>query len=100
MNDDWSTPTAEHQPMLVLAAADALPEDEQPDFAPVPIIAEGDLRILESYYAELALDAAKDPTPPGPEEQAEVDQIMEHLRWLKSATPDEVARVRRHGRRY
>ena len=65
MTDDWSTPTGERMPFEVGN------DDATPDSDLLLAVEERDLRLLDAFFHELALDASNDPTPNTPEEQAE-----------------------------
>jgi len=107
MNDEWSPPTAEHERPALHASTAA--NDGPPDgpsleidvvLDPVLGVTEGDLRIFEAYCYEQAVEDAEHRGPPTPEQQETNAKIMEHIRWLTSTPPEEVARIRREkGRR-
>jgi hypothetical protein len=81
MTDDWSTPTGEY------ARGESAPDDPTPDLDVFDGVGERDLRILDAFFHELALDASNDPTPNTPEEQAEDDALMAWAERLMS-TPE------------
>jgi len=81
MTDDWSTPTAEH------VRIDATTEDATPDRELLQGVVARDLRILDAFFHELALEASNDPTPNSPEEQAEDDVLMAWAQQLMATPP-------------
>jgi len=81
MTDDWSTPTGEY------VRGEAAINDATPDLDLLQGVEERDLRILDALFHELALEAAKDPTPNTPEEQAEDDKLMAWAEQLMATPP-------------
>jgi len=99
MTDDWSPPTGEH---------DRPPSDHQraePPTTPAPNgevdpvfgLSEADLRMVDAFYYELAMDAANDPSPPTAAEQVEIKVLAASFERLKAMSPEEllVERARR-----
>lgn len=60
-------------------------------------ISEGDIRIVDAYFYELALDASEDQSPPTPEEKTEIAKLAASFERLKAMTREEMLaeRVRR-----
>ncbi|MCA9674152.1 MAG: hypothetical protein KC464_03840 [Myxococcales bacterium] len=81
MTDDWSTPTGERMPFEVGN------DDATPDSDLLLAVEERDLRLLDAFFHELALDASNDPTPNTPEEQAEDDAMMAWAQRLMATRP-------------
>lgn len=82
MTDDWSTPTGEYDRF------EATNEDTTPDSDLLLSVEERDLRILDAFFHELAMDASTDPTPNTPEEQAEDDALMAWAHEMMSTPRD------------
>ena len=53
-------------------------------------VSEADIRLVDAYFHELALDASSDPSPPTREEQTANAELAESFARLKSMTPDEL----------
>lgn len=81
MTDDWSTPTGEY------VRAELTTDDTTPDSEFLISVEERDLRILDAFFHELAMDASNDPTPNTPEEQAEDDELMAWAQQLMATPP-------------
>jgi hypothetical protein len=64
---------------------------------PVLGVSEADLNLLDAFYHQLALDAAADPRPSTPEEDADDEWLMERARQRMSMSPDEVRAQRERG---
>ena len=77
MTDDWSEPTGEHEPFADIPTQEYIPDDPEalPRVVDLEGVSERDVRIVDAFFQELALDASEDPSPPGVDEQAEVDGI-------------------------
>ncbi len=80
MSNRWTSPTVEHG----RSAVEAKTVDEGTAAAPAadgvdPVlgVSEADLNLLDAFYHQLALDAAADPRPNTPEE----DAVTLHARW-------------------
>lgn len=87
MTDEWSPPTGEydqpgHEP------TDAAPFDDEID--PVLGVAAGELRIVDAFFHELAVDAALDPRPPTAAEQVAIDDLRARFERLKAMSPEEL----------
>lgn len=94
MNDDWCPPTDEHD---VPGNLDAVPSVATPDQVdPVLGISEGDVRVVDAFYHELALDASKDPSPLTAEEEAAELRMVASFERLKSMTREELLALREH----
>jgi len=57
-------------------------------------ISEGDIRIVDAYYDELALEASQDRSPPTPEEQVELEKLAVSSERLKAMTRQEMLALR------
>jgi hypothetical protein len=57
-------------------------------------ISEDDVRIVEAYYDELALEASRDRSPPTPEEQIELEKLAASSERLKAMTRPEMLALR------
>jgi hypothetical protein len=69
MNDDWSPPTAEHdRPSSDHERTEAPTTTPDGDVDQVFGVSEADVRMVDAFYYELAMDAANDPSPPTPAE--------------------------------
>jgi hypothetical protein len=91
MTDDWSPPTGEHeQPHRDPAdrtgpSLRPLDGDIEADLG----VTAGELRIVDAFFHELALEAAADPRPPTPEEQEAVMHMRDRFERLKAMSPEE-----------
>jgi hypothetical protein len=63
--------------------------------APTIGASEADLNLLDNLYHELALDAAEDPRPNTPEEDADDAWLMERARQRMAMSPAEVRAQRK-----
>lgn len=97
MNDDWTEPTGEREPFAdtptqehVLEGRDALAR-----LLDLEGVSEQDIRIVDAYFQELALEASEDDSPPTPAEQEDLDAIASFVDSLSSA-PDPTTRGTRH----
>ena len=64
-------------------------------------VTESDIRMVEAYYHELALEASQDRSPPTPEEQVALKKLAPSFERLKAMTREELLaeRARRLGQR-
>lgn len=53
-------------------------------------VTEGDIRMVETYYHELALEASQDRSPPTPEEQVALKKLEASFERLKAMTREEL----------
>lgn len=95
MRDDWSTPTTDELDFArrFSEPADPLPGPRPPandEIDPLFGLTVADLRILDGFFYELALEAAEDPRPPTPEEQDSIDNLRKRFERLQRMTPEEV----------
>jgi len=91
MSDDRCSPTGKRASLYTqgVAAPSA--------FAGVDLvlrISEGDVRIVEAYYDELALEASRDRSPPTPEEQIELEKLAASSERLKAMSRSEIHALR------
>jgi len=94
MNDDWTSPTGEYEfpcgeraTARPMAKHTARPNVDEID--PVLGVTSGELRIVDAFFYELALEAAEDPSPPTAEELIAIDNLRERFEKLKAMTPEE-----------
>ena len=66
---------------------------------PVLGVSEADLNLLDNFYHQLALDAAEDPRPNTPEEDADDEWLMDRAQKRMSMSPAEVRAQRERDRR-
>jgi hypothetical protein len=94
MTDDWSPPTGEHakQPHREDATPDLPTLDEAID--PTFGVTAGELRMADTFFYEVARDAAEDPRLPDTAERAAVDDLRSRFERLKAMSPDELAAER------
>jgi hypothetical protein len=59
------------------------------DLDPMLGVTSGELRIVDAFIHELALEAAEDPSPPTAEEQLAIDDLRERFERLQRMTPEE-----------
>jgi hypothetical protein len=69
------------------------------DFDPALKVTESDLRLLDAYYHERAIDASEDPRPNTEEEQAADDALLAAMRKTMSMSPAEAYASRSRRRR-
>lgn len=85
MNDDWSDTTGERA-FADIPTQEYVPEDRAalPRVVDLDGVSERDVRIVDAFFHELALDASEDPSTPTPEEQADIDLIASFVERLTS----------------
>jgi hypothetical protein len=103
MSDDWCSPTGEFEPARGdVATGDGArlrnrgetPAELDDEGAPVLGVTAGELRMVDAFFHEVALEAAADPRPPTPAEQLAVDNLRARFERLKAMTPEEEAAER------
>ena len=102
MSDRWTSPTVERvrSPVEVKTVDEIAPERPEPDGVdPALGVSEADLNLLDALYHQLALDAAEDPRPNTPEEDADDAWLMARARARMSMSPAEVRAQRERDRR-
>jgi len=104
MTDDWTTPTGEYeQPCRdtpTATSATRPPGRRHGDaIDPALDLSSAELRILDAFFYELALEAAEDPSPPTPREQLAIDNLGARFERLQAMTPEEQAAERQRLRR-
>lgn len=92
MTDDWPPPTGEHeQPCAEPAGPRHTPKvpggDDELD--PVFGVTAGELRLVDAFFHELALDAAHDPRPPTEAEQVTIRNLRARFERLKAMSAEE-----------
>ena len=97
MSDDRCSPTRKRASWRTLDVS-APHASEGADLA--VRISEGDLRIVDAYYYELALEASQDRSPPTPEDQVELAKLTASSERLKSMTREERLALRAHRLRH
>lgn len=108
--DDWTTPTDEHdwsaptgeyeRPLLERASADVLgPAMADEEIDPVFGLTPGELRMVDAFFYELAMDAANDPRPPTAAEVEAIADLRARADHLKAMTPEELEAERERLRR-
>lgn len=102
MSDRWTLPTAKHgrsavEGKAVDEIAPARPAADCVD--PILGVSETELELLEAVNHQLALDAAQNPRPNTPEEDADDAWLMNRARQRMSMSPAEVRAQRERGRR-
>jgi hypothetical protein len=102
MSDRWTSPTIEQGRSAVEVktgdeVALAPPAAEGVD--PVLGVSETDLELLDALNHQLALEASTDPRPNTPEEDADVEWLMNRARQRMSMSPSEVRAQRERDRR-
>ncbi len=97
MSDDWSSPTGEFEPARGGAASGQgarlrnrgeTPVDTDDGDSVLGVTA-GELRMVDGFFHELALDDAADPRPPTPAEQVAIGNLRARFERLKAMTPEE-----------
>lgn len=106
MSDRRTSPTVEHAlssvevKTEVKTVDEVAPEPPGPDDVdPALAVSEADLNLLDAFYHQLALAAAADPRPSTPEEDADVEWLMDRARQRMSISPAEVRAQRERDRR-
>ncbi len=93
MTDDWSSPTGEYEPARIepakLRNRGPTPVEHDDEIDPVLGVTAGELRMVDAFFHELALEAAADPRPPTPAEQIAVDNLRARFERLKAMKPEE-----------
>ncbi|KAB2899469.1 MAG: hypothetical protein F9K40_10255 [Kofleriaceae bacterium] len=93
MRDDWSTPTDEFDFARRFSEPATPPLPEQlaanDDNDPMLGVTSGELRIVDAFFHELALEAAEDASPPTAAEQLAIDDLRERFERLQRMTPEE-----------
>ena len=84
MTDDWSEPTGEHEPFADTPTKEYV-ADPLLRVVDLDGVSEQDIRIVDAFFQELALDASEDPSPPTAEEQENIDAIAAFVDKLTSA---------------
>lgn len=86
MNDDWTETTDEREPFANIPTQEYVPEDRDalPRVVDLEGVSERDVRIVDAFFHELALEASEDPATPTLEEQDELDSIDSFVRRLTS----------------
>jgi len=95
MSDNGSEASEEHAAHWIAPANDVLPAPRDEVVDPVLGIPIKDLRLVDSYFHELAMEAALDPRPNTPAEQAIDDELLVRARERMTMSPDEVRALRR-----
>lgn len=102
MTDDWSSPTGEyalHRAEAAASDAPTAPPNDEDEIDPVFGLTAAELRIADAFFYEVALEAARDPRPPTPEEQEAIDDLRQRAERLKAMTPEELDAERERLRR-
>lgn len=103
MSDDWCSPTGEFDPArggapsgegARLRNRGETPVELDDDGDPMTGVTGGELRMVDAFFHEVALDAAADPRPPTPAEQVAIDSLRARFERLKAMTPEEQAAER------
>ena len=96
MTDDWSPPTGEHeQPHRDPAertGPSLRPHDD--DIEAGLGVTGSELRVVDAFFHELALEAAANPRAPTHEEQAAVMRMRDRFERLKALSPEELEEER------
>jgi hypothetical protein len=89
MSDDRSSLTGKR---AALGGKDkeATPDPRFGNVGLVVRVTESDIRMVESYYHELALEASQDKSPPTPEEQVTLQKLAASFERLKAMTREEL----------
>jgi len=94
MTDDWTTPTGEYeQPCretpTATSATRSAGRRHGDAMDPALDVSSAELRIVDAFFNELALEAAEDPSPPSPREQLAIDNLRARFERLQAMTPEE-----------
>lgn len=86
MNDDWSDTTGERA-FADIPTQEYVPEDRAalPRVVDLDGVSERDVRVVDAFIHELALDASEDASPPGQEEQDDLDAIAQFVARLTAS---------------
>jgi len=102
MSDRWTSPTIEQgrSAVEVKTVDEVVPVPPTADGGdPVLGVSETELELLDALNHQLALDASEDPRPNTPEEDADVEWLMNRARQRMSMSPAEVRAQRERDRR-
>ncbi|MCB9507846.1 MAG: hypothetical protein H6709_02240 [Kofleriaceae bacterium] len=93
MTDDWCPPTDERESPRM---PEAIPTATAPsdDLDPVLGISEGDIRMVDAFYHELAVDASEAERPRTADEEAAELRLAGSFEQLKTMTRDELLAIR------
>lgn len=96
MSDDWTDPTGEHEVFADVPTTEHLLEgrDALTRVLDLEGVSEQDIRIVDAFFQELAMDASEDPSPPTAEEQENIDAITSFVERL-TANPPGVGKLSR-----
>ncbi len=94
MSDDWTTPTGEYeQPCRETPTATSATRSaggrHGDAIDPALEVSPAELRIVDAFFYELALEAAEDSSPPTPREQLAIDNLRARFARLQAMTPEE-----------
>ncbi len=94
MNDDWTTPTGEYEQPgretpTATSATRSAGRRHGDAIDPALDVSPAELRIVDAFFYELALEAAEDPSPPNPREQLAIDNLRARFERLQAMTPEE-----------
>jgi hypothetical protein len=96
MNDEWDMPTGEYERLQCEPAKPRLRNDA--GMAALGVTA-GELRMVDAFLVEVAIDAAEDPRPPSAAEQLAVADLRVRAEHLKVMSPAELDAERERLRR-
>jgi len=94
MTDDWTTPTGEYEQQgretsTATSATRSGGRRHGDAIDPALDVTSAELRIVDAFFHELALEAAEDPSPPTPREQLAIDNLRARFERLQAMTPEE-----------
>ncbi len=98
MNDDSTGPTQQDRTAVTITVAAPLDDVAARSIDVTTEIREEDLRLLDAYNHELAIEASEDPRPNTPEEDEDDAELLRRAQLTMSMTPEEVA-IRRARRK-
>ena len=98
MNDDSTGPTQQNSTAVAVTVTVSLDEVAGRSVDVTSGIREEDLRLLDAYNHELAIEASDDPRPNTAEEDEEDAELLRRAQLTMSMTPEEVA-IRRARRK-
>jgi hypothetical protein len=98
MNDDSTGPTHQDRTAVTVTVTVSLDEVAARSVDVTSGIREEDLRLLDAYNHELAIEASEDPRPNTAEEDEEDAELLRRAELTMSMTPEEVA-IRRARRK-
>lgn len=94
MNDEWDVPTGEYERPLDGSAEASRSAGRGNGTRASRGVTARELRMVDAFLSELAIEAAEDPSPASAEELIAIDDLRDRAERLKVMSPDELAAER------